>query len=369
MFKIGDLDLSNAAGYLITGEITRKLDPKTIVLQNPLAPSDTQVANVFNAIQEWSVPLRIYSTTGYGADLAAKISALNAELTKDTNTLQESLERNITGAPDSYWEMVKSAPLLPGRGELTEKRLLVEDTIVIRTKATCSDGSGAVTDTGAVTGADLVVLTESGDTPMPLAVELSRTGGISSAVVAVVPADAVIGDYDTGLTGELGGTGDPAALSVVMSPAGRYEIVARVEWVSGTPLLGAGQDSTTVPAQWAEILNTTPALVDLGQLSSNGSTTLDVFVTGGVVSVLDVYLVPLALPVVSAWGLPHGVASLVFAQGANSQPLYTVGDGLTAPPGAQQLLVIADPAGVEVAVGASYVPAWYGWAFVAESES
>lgn len=395
MLEIGALDLATIGqGYLVTGPITRKFTPKLIVRQNPWALVDNQVANVFNSICEWSIPLRVYSTDGTAEDFAAKLDALNDELTcmspsstpgvggaDPTNIITDKLARALTETPATVYVMLKSNPMLPGRGESTEKRLFYEDTIVVRTYPFGSRG-GAVTielDPDTVERVALFPLcgwTDDdppepvplvGGLPAPLAVtvtfESGTEGGLQNVICAVAPPGSVVGDFS------LGGSGGPYVgpelmTSVSVPVAGRYRALAYI-WAGGTGArvgIGTDADSSAYTSVFVPSTGpTTPAFVDLGEFSSDGSTQLKLFVASGTAYYADIVVVPLDISCVSAWGLPD-IASISFAADGNSHPGQTIGDGLTTPLNLCNLLVVIDPSDVVSSLSVTYGPLLWAWA-------
>jgi hypothetical protein len=390
-FLIGGIDFHDpASGYMVNGPITRKLEPKLIVRQNPFALVDNQIANVQNAISEWSIPIRIYGAGATKAiavaDMAAKIAALNAVLTADPNPnfVEDSLD--YSGSPVTYYQMVKSNAILPGRQDLTEKRAVYEETIVVRTWPFGSLDAPVTLDLtpDAVTRVALFPLCGwsdpdddgdpeaiplEGDLPAPLTVTISGTA-LANAVCAVCPPDAELSDYDTGMSGGGESWGTPVVVAYgAIGIAGRFRVLASLQSGSsagarvGIGLDDAEKPQTTVLVPYSA---SSYALYDLGEFSSSGDTELKVFVsppsgasTAGCY-LASLIIVPVDVSCVSAWNLP-GVSSIVFSYNANTHLSYVIGNGITTPLDMANLLVVTDPAGSEYTVAISYEPLLYGW--------
>jgi hypothetical protein len=210
-----------------------------------------------------------------------------------------------------------------------------------------------------------VALPLEGDLPAPLVVSITgppSTGLILNAIAAVCPTDAVLSDYD------LGGEGGPfvgpeTMVSMGVPRAGRFRALAYI-WSGGAGArVGIGTDGASGPYSTVFVPSTgdQPALVDLGEFASTGSTTLILFVTKGTAYYAHVVVVPVDVSCVAAWNL-GGLNAVTFASGANSSPGQTVGDGLVAPVAYPNLLVIVDVDNVLCTVDVSYTPLLWGWA-------
>jgi hypothetical protein len=385
MFSVGEFDFHDpASGGMVTGAITRTmLNPKLIIRGNPFATSDDQIANVLNGLCEWKVPVRLYSTDGTAESLARVIATLNAELTctspsstpgvngaEPTNTLTDSLERDADETPATVFVMKKSDPVMPSRGDLTEKRLVMDATMTIRTVAYGASASPIDIVTGdtpetRVALYDMYAMSDDAAVdipspkPVPLKGELHTqlvltvTGDLMVNVIcAVCPLAAEIADYDTGMTGS-GGPGVIATHTV--SLVGRFRVLATLSSDVDHTIVGLGFGGVGVANGEAE-------LYDLGEFVSGGASTLSVHVNAGAAALTHLILVPVDISCVSAWGLPE-VDSITFAYNANDQPAYTIGNGLIVPPTPSKLLVVVDPPTVNFTVDLSYVPLWWGWAY------
>jgi hypothetical protein len=380
MFSVGEFDFHDpASGGMVTGPITRTmLNPKLIIRGNPFATSDDQVANVLNGLCEWKVPVRLYSTDGTAESLARVIATLNAELTctspsstpgvngaDPTNTLTDSLERDDSETPATVFVLKKSDPILPARGDLTEKRLVMDATMTIRTVvygASASPITIVTSDTPqsrvalypmyAMSDDDVpVAVPLKGEINTPLTLTVAGTD-VGNVICAVCPLDSELGDYDTGMTGS-GAAGTIA--SQVISMAGRFRVLATLSSEVDGSFVGLGFGRVGLGSGAA-------ALYDLGEFVSDGTTTLNVVVSKGAAALTHLILVPVDISCVSAWGLPE-VDSITFAYNANDQPAYTIGNGLIVPPTPSKLLVVVDPPTVNFTVDLSYVPLWWGWAY------
>ena len=368
---------------MVNGPITRKLEPKLIVRQNPFALVDNQIANVQNAISEWSIPIRIYGAGATKAvavaDMAAKIAALNAILTADPNPnfVEDSLD--YSGSPVTYYQMVKSNAILPGRQDLTEKRAVYEETIVVRTWPFGSLDSPVSIDLtpDTITGVALFPLCgfsdpdddgdpESipleGDLPAPLTITIAGTA-LANAICAVCPPGSDIGDFyfsDTYTS-----TTPPSTMEAVTVPlAGRYRALAYLTAGAGGAVYGIGTGDATEPQTTVVVAESSdPVLTDLGEFSATAGMTLSLFLVsngGHEVSCTGLIIVPVDVSCVSAWNLPD-VSSIVFSYNANTHLSYVIGNGITAPLDMANLLVVTDPTGSEYTVSISYLPSLYGW--------
>lgn len=381
-FTIGSLEFGTpGSGYMVNGPITRKLEPKLIVRQNPFALVDNQIANVQNAISEWSIPIRIYGAGATKAlvvaDMAAKIAALNAVLTADPNPnfIEDSLD--YSGSPVTYYQMVKSNAILPGRQDLTEKRGVYEETIVVRTWPFGSlDESVSITlDPDTVTkvalfplcgwsdpddDGDPVAIALEGDAPAPLTITIAGSA-LANAVCAVCPPGSSIGDFYFSDT--VGPFTEPCVMEVVTVPlAGRYRALAYLTSGTAGATYGIGTGDATTPQTTVFLASTgeTPALTDLGEFSATAGLNLSLFLVSGHAWCMGLIIVPVDVSCVSAWKLPT-VSALVFSYNANTHLSYVIGNGITAPLDMANLLVVTDPAGSEYTVSISYNPLLYGW--------
>ena len=355
--------------------MTRKFTPKLIVRSNPFARVDNQVANVYNGICEWTVPLRIYSTDGTAEDLAAKIAALNAELTcqsssstpgvndaQPTNTLTDKLARALSETPATVYTALKSDPILADRDELTEKRLVWEGSVVIRTEpfGYASDPVAITIDPDTVERVALfplgAVSALTGDAPAALVLEVAGAG-LSSVVAAIAGSSSALADFDLTISGS-GGVGQIASQTI--TKAGRFRVLATLVASVASTRVGIGQDGATAPYSSCAIAEGEAALYDLGEFSSSGGTLLQVLVAAGNATLSHLTLVPVDQSLVSAWAM-DSATSVTFAYDANSQPAATIGNGLVAPVGTPKLLVCVDPPDVEATVTVSYRPVLWGW--------
>ena len=364
-FKIGSIDFRTpGTGYLVNGPIKKVLQPKLIVRQNPFSLVDNQVANVFNGIVEWTIPMMIVgSGTTFedaGADFAAKISDLNDVLTAEpnTNTLIDSLD--YEGSPETAFQMVRSNPLLISHEELTDKRHVWQGQIVVRTYP-FGVGSPVDLTPGDVTFVGMLALSDvdlEGDLPAPLTLTVAGAE-IDNVVAAICPAGAVLSHYYFSISSPaVHGPGQIYAHTV--TPAGRFRVLANLAtWVTGTRV-GIGQDGASAAYQTRAIAGGTMALYDLGEFASNGGTELQVFVSAGSAALYNLVIVPVDVSCVSAWGL-SGATTITFGADANSAPGQTIGNGLTCPKDSPSLLVVVDPPDTVATVSASYSPLLYGW--------
>ena len=378
-FMIGPIDPKTpGTGYFANGEMDRSMpSPKRIQLQNPFAAVDVQVANVLNGLCEWTIPLRIYGQGGTAAlaaaDMAAKISALNAVLTADPNpwTIIDSLDYD--GAPETVFQMLKSPPIMPARKEFTEKRRFYDAKVVVYTNPTGHTGSPtaivltpdtvtrvALFPLFSTTGSPPLAVPLGGDAPAALIVTVAHTGGgLNDVICAIAPPGAELDDYDTGMTGS-GGPGQIAAATI--TAVGRMRVLATLASSGSGTRVGIGQDGASAPHSTVALLSSDPTLVDLGEFTSTGSTELQVFVTAGSAVLTHLVCVPVDVSCVSAFALGDA-AEVVFENDANSHPGQVIGNGLVAPLQAPSLLVVLDPADVEATVSVSYTAQWWGWAY------
>lgn len=366
-FTIGSIDFRTpGSGYLVLDKVGRKFTPKLIMRQNPFALVDDQVANVFNDVCVWSVPIRISgagsTAAEAAADMTAKIAALNAVLTAPNATYQLIDSLDYDGAPETSYTILTSDPILSQRGSGdVEKRHVYDTTIEVRTYPFGSVGSSidVVPTPDTLTRVGMMALPAlDGDLDAQLAVTITGPGLID-AIVAVAPAGADLSDYYFP-TLYTGGVGQLATCAVTL--AGRFRVLVRASSGTSGTAIGIGQDGATQAYQQTTLsrFDEVAETYDLGEFDADGSTDLQLFICAGHGTISNVVLVPVDVSCVSAWGLP-GVGSVVFGANANSNPGQTIGNGLAVPLASPSLLVVVDPPTAEATVSISYSPLVWGW--------
>ena len=364
---IGGIDFRTpGTGYLVTDKVTRKLDHKLIVRSNPYALMDNQVANVFNDIVEWQLPIRISGAGATNAlaasDMAAKIVALNAVLTAPNGSYQFIDSLDYDGAPETSYEILTSDPILAQResGDV-ERRHVYDTTITLRTSPFGTAGEAINLAPGSVTWVAMLTLSDvnlEGDLPAPLTVSLDCGEGYAKNVVlAICPAGASLADYSTVLDIA---HGPGQAYQRTVDIAGRFRVLAYVESESSGTVIGMGQDDSTQAYQQTPIANAITRLYDLGEFDSDGGTVIKVYVCAGSAHLYHLFIVPVDVSCVSAWDMLDP-AVVTFGANANSHPGQTVGNGLTCPLDSPCLLAIVDPPTTTAVVSVTYAPLVWGW--------